>query len=83
MARIIAVGNLKGGVGKSTLAINLACELADGRRVLVLDADAQATAAEWGGLGKLSVSVDPLLLDDERKAAAWMRRVPAARPTWW
>jgi chromosome partitioning protein len=78
MARIIAVGNLKGGVGKSTLAVNLACELAAGRRVVVLDADAQATASEWGGLGKLGVPVEPLPLDDERKAAAWMRRVRSA-----
>jgi chromosome partitioning protein len=78
MARIVAVGNLKGGVGKSTLAVNLACELAGSHRVVVLDADAQATATEWGAMGRLPVQIDALPLDDERQAAAWMRRVQSS-----
>ena len=48
MGRIIAVGNLKGGTGKSTIAVNLACRLAEKRRsVVLIDADPQGTAAAW------------------------------------
>jgi chromosome partitioning protein len=46
--RIIAVGNLKGGTGKSTIAVNLACRLAEMERsVLLIDADPQGTASAW------------------------------------
>jgi chromosome partitioning protein len=46
--RIIAVGNLKGGTGKSTIAVNLACRLAETQRsVLLIDADPQGTATAW------------------------------------
>lgn len=48
MGWIVGVGNLKGGTGKSTLAVNAACRLAaDGRSVLLLDVDPQGTAAAW------------------------------------
>jgi chromosome partitioning protein len=47
-SRIIAVGNLKGGTGKSTIAVNLACRLAEEQRsVLLIDADPQGTASAW------------------------------------
>jgi chromosome partitioning protein len=46
--RIVAVGNLKGGTGKSTIAVNLACRLAETQRaVLLIDADPQGTATAW------------------------------------
>lgn len=48
MGKIIAVGNLKGGTGKSTIAVNLACGLAEKQRsVALIDADPQGTAAAW------------------------------------
>lgn len=45
---ILAVGNVKGGVGKTTLSVNLAIALArQGREILLVDGDEQATAMEF------------------------------------
>src|SRR5271166_3516076 len=57
---IIAVAGRKGGVGKSTIAGNLAGEFADmGRHVAILDADPQHSLVDWAaqGEGLLSRSV--------------------------
>ncbi len=66
MARIYAIANQKGGVGKTTTVVNLGAYLASsGRRVLIVDLDAQANATSALGYDKnqMQPSTYELLLE--------------------
>ena len=59
MSQVIACGNLKGGVGKTTIAVNLACALATrGHDVALLDLDPHGGAAAWAAAGRLPARVE-------------------------
>lgn len=71
--RVVAVGNLKGGTGKSTVSVNLACALAAaGRATAILDTDPQSTAARWAELEKLPVACYPAPLESLDAVGGWI-----------
>ncbi len=77
-AVVIAVINLKGGCGKSTIAVNLACELAgQADSVLLLDNDSQGTASHWLSHGRLPVQGVFMPLENDEDADRLVRAVAA------
>jgi len=75
---IITVAQRKGGVGKTTIAVNIAGELSRRNfKVALVDSDPQGSACQWAMLGNLEFPVYEIGLDDFARPAlvSWVRDI--------
>lgn len=74
--KVIGVCGRKGGSGKTTIAVNLAAEIASrGWSVTVVDADTQASATHWAALELLPMKVQPMPVSRKQDVDALARAV--------
>jgi chromosome partitioning protein len=75
-AWVVAVCNQKGGVGKTTTAVNLASVFADSSgRVMVIDADPQRSASEFAAAAGEALSFEIVAADNRPNMIAGLREI--------
>src|SRR3712207_5369624 len=82
MSRVVGLVQSKGGVGKTTTALNLAAELTRrGSKVSVIDADPAGHAAAVAEDGHLPFKVTPHLLEEvaDKAVSAWAKAIRGTR----